>query len=263
MEGWIKIYKKLSEKAYYSKDSEKVHVWIHILIKASHQDREEMFAGKAIICQPGQFTTGRKQLSTETGISESKIERILNYFEKIEQQIEQQKSSTNRLITILNWEQYQVSEQQIEQQSNNDRTTSEQQSNNDRTTSEQQSNNDRTHSKNIRIKEYKNKRNKEEGKSENPISHPPKSFEERTKIFYDEIAAFSGTYPKEMLRSFFNYWSEMSRDGKKMKFEKEETWELAKRLQTWQRNEEKFNPKAVTQTSTQPILPYYKKLGQK
>lgn len=118
MEGWIKLYRSISNKAYYKKDSEKVHLWIHLLLKAAHTGREETFRGKPIFCKPGQFTTGRKQLSDETGIHESKVERILKYLEVTEQQIEQQKSNINRLITILNWNEYQFSEQQTEQQSN-------------------------------------------------------------------------------------------------------------------------------------------------
>ena len=118
------------EKAFYKKDSQKVHLWVHLLFKASYsQNREELLGNKPYLCKPGEFTTGRRQLSLETGISESKIERILTYFEKIEQQIEQQKTSRNRLITILHWEEYQQSEQQSEQQVNNNRTTSEQQVN--------------------------------------------------------------------------------------------------------------------------------------
>lgn len=120
------LHRKLSDKAYYRKNSEKVHLWIHLLLSANRGIREEQLGGKPIVCVPGQFTTGRKQLSIETGISESKIERILTYFEKSEQQIEQRKTTTNRLITVLNWSEYQASEQQIEQQVNNDRTTSEQ-----------------------------------------------------------------------------------------------------------------------------------------
>ena len=127
MEGWVKLHRKIIDKAFYSKDSEKVHLWIHLLLKANHCDYEEMLGGKPIICKSGQFTTGRKQLSNETGICESKIERILTYFEKTEHQIEQQKTSTNRLISIINWNEYQIVEQQIEQRVNNKRTTSEQQ----------------------------------------------------------------------------------------------------------------------------------------
>lgn len=124
--NYIKLMRSLKDKSYYSKDSEKLHLWIHLLLTANWSDREELLGGKPIKCKAGQFTTGRKQLSRETGISESKIERLLTYFEKIEQQIEQQKTSTNRLISILNWDKYQVSEQQSGQRANNDRTTSEQ-----------------------------------------------------------------------------------------------------------------------------------------
>lgn len=124
--GWIRLHRKITDKAYYRKDSEKVHLWVHLLMCANRKEREEQLGGKPIICKPGEFTTGRKQLADETGISESKIERILTYFEKIEQQIEQQKTTANRLISIVNWGEYQTSEQHIEQQVNNDRTTTEQ-----------------------------------------------------------------------------------------------------------------------------------------
>lgn len=124
--SYIKLMRSVKDKAFYSKDSEKVHLWIHLLLSANWSDNEEMLGGKPIICKAGQFTTGRKQLSIATGINESKIERLLTYFEKTEQQIEQRKTSVNRLISILNWDKYQCSEQRIEQQVNNDRTTSEQ-----------------------------------------------------------------------------------------------------------------------------------------
>lgn len=127
MEGWVKLHRKLTEKAFYRKDSETVHLWIHLLLSANHEPREEYFGNKPIICQPGQFTTGRKQLTVCTGIDRSKIERILKKLEIIEHQIEQRTSSTNRLITILNWNEYQQIEQQSEQQVSNDRATSEQQ----------------------------------------------------------------------------------------------------------------------------------------
>lgn len=120
MTGWFKLHRSLSGKSYYSKDSEKVHLWIHLLMKACHTGREEMFGGKKMLMFPGQFTTGRRQLSIETGIEQAKVERILNFFEKSEHQIEQQKSNTNRLITIVNWKKYQINEQQNEQDLNNE-----------------------------------------------------------------------------------------------------------------------------------------------
>lgn len=126
--GWIKLYRALMEKGWYKKPDH-IRLWIHILLKASHSGNQFYFNGKNIYLEPGQFITGRKKLAIEIGISESKVERILNFFEKSEQQIAQQKTNKNRVITVLNWTHHQQIEQQNEQQVNNKRTTSEQQVN--------------------------------------------------------------------------------------------------------------------------------------
>lgn len=71
-----------------------------------------------LIVKEGQIFTGRKKLSAESGIPESTIEDILNYFET-QHQIQQQKTTKYRLITIVNWKDY----QNVQQQSNNKATT--------------------------------------------------------------------------------------------------------------------------------------------
>ena len=48
-------------------------------------------------------------------------------------------------------------------------------------------------------------------------------------------------YGKEMIRSFYDYWTEKNASGKKMRFQLEKTWETTKRLSTLDRNENKFN----------------------
>lgn len=83
------------------------------------------FKGEKITLKPGQLITGRKVLSSELKIDENKVTRILKTFEN-EQQIEQQTSNKNRLITIVSWDVYQKGEQRNNQQV----TTSEQQMNN-------------------------------------------------------------------------------------------------------------------------------------
>lgn len=123
MSGWIKIHRKLLKKDY-AKDPKKLAFWILLLLKANHAPKKERFAGKDIICMPGQFTTGRRQLADEAGISESLTNRLLSYFEKTEQQIEQRTSSTNRLISIVNWKEYQYLNSEL----NNKNEKSEQQS---------------------------------------------------------------------------------------------------------------------------------------
>jgi hypothetical protein len=124
MAGWIKLHRSILDKGWIKKP-EYVQLWVVLLLMASHDDREYFWNGKTIILKSGQLITGRKALSEKTGINENKIERILKCF-KSEQQIEQQTTSSSRLISILNWDKFQQSEQPFEQRVNNDRTTSEQ-----------------------------------------------------------------------------------------------------------------------------------------
>ena len=128
MEGWIKLHRKILDNPVINKDADYLAVWIYLLLNATHKEVSAIFKGKKILLIPGQLITGRKSISDDLSISESKIYRILNDF-KSEQQIEQQTSNKNSLITILKWNEYQNNEQQNEQQMNNKRTTNEQQVN--------------------------------------------------------------------------------------------------------------------------------------
>jgi hypothetical protein len=127
-EGYIRGYRKVLDNPIVCKDAEHFAIWHYLMYEARWQESASMFGGKKIVLKPGQLTTGRKQIASLFNISESKVQRVLKTFE-IEQQIEQQTSTRNRLITIIEWDEYQANEQQPEQQVNNNRTTSEQQPN--------------------------------------------------------------------------------------------------------------------------------------
>ncbi len=71
--------------------------------------------------------------------------------------------------------------------------------------------------------------------------HKGKSLEERKGEFYSGIAAYVGRYPPDMLREFFDYWSETNRSRTKMRYELERTWELSRRLATWANRDGKYN----------------------
>jgi len=125
--GYIKIHRSLMQKGYY-KDSDYIHLWVHLLMCATYQEKEYLFNGKIEHLKPGQFITGRLKLSNDTGIQQSKVERVLKVFES-EHQIEQQGTTKFRIISIVNWDKYQNGEQQNELQMNSKRTASEQQVN--------------------------------------------------------------------------------------------------------------------------------------
>ena len=55
----------------------------------------------------------------------------------------------------------------------------------------------------------------------------------RDKKFISDISKYSENYHKDILNSFYLYWSEKTAKGDKMKFELNETFEIGKRLATW------------------------------
>ncbi len=59
----------------------------------------------------------------------------------------------------------------------------------------------------------------------------------RKDSFYQSLIPFVGKYPKDTIRAFFDYWSELNKSETKMRYELEKTWELPKRLATWANRE--------------------------
>lgn len=58
----------------------------------------------------------------------------------------------------------------------------------------------------------------------------------RKEDFYLTLVAFVDKYGKEMIRAFFEYWSELNKSETKMRFEMQKTWEVNLRLATWAKN---------------------------
>lgn len=73
------------------------------------------------------------------------------------------------------------------------------------------------------------------------------NIEERKNKFYDAIAKYVDEYPKEMLRDFFNYWTEHGENDKKLRFEKEKTFGIKQRLSTWHsRNPKQYQTENIS-----------------
>ena len=75
------------------------------------------------------------------------------------------------------------------------------------------------------------------------------SIEEREKEFFSSLTPFVKTYGKKMIREFYDYWSEPNISKTKMRYEKENTWELSRRLVKWSNND--FNK--TNNKSTEPL----------
>ena len=80
-------------------------------------------------------------------------------------------------------------------------------------------------------------RNKDKGGRNKEKGERQKTIMARKETFRDTVKSFSEQYPREMLKEFYEYWTEKNQSGVKMRFEKEKTFEVSKRLARWAANQ--------------------------
>ena len=65
---------------------------------------------------------------------------------------------------------------------------------------------------------------------------PSDTLEVRKHAFGEKLIPYMKQYGKALIREFFDYWTEHNENGKKMRFEKEKTFEISRRLARWSKN---------------------------
>jgi uncharacterized protein YdaU (DUF1376 family) len=73
------------------------------------------------------------------------------------------------------------------------------------------------------------------------------NIELRNENFKKLLIPFKQKYSIELLKSFFDYWTEPNHSKTKMRFELEKTFDVERRLNTWKKNESNFKPKDFKQ----------------
>lgn len=66
-----------------------------------------------------------------------------------------------------------------------------------------------------------------------PSDTPNEALETRKHAFGEKLIPYIEQYGKTLIREFFDFWTEHNENGKKMRFEKEKTFEISKRLTRW------------------------------
>lgn len=240
--GWIKFYKKTFENPVVMKDADHLAIWTWLLLKAAWKESDVWFDGKRVTLMPGDLPPiSRNTIASELHISDSKVQRVLKTFE-IEQQIEQQMSNKNRLISIVAWDEYQNGEQQTEQQVNSNRTASEQQVNT--------------------IEEYKTINNNNNRQIENEFTELwelyPKKAGKKDALRHYKASRKRGTSYDQVKQGILAYKNYIEKTGTDMQYVKQgssffnqEAWES-----DWTVPEQKQKPK--TNVPIQPEPPSYK-----
>lgn len=151
---------------------------------------------KGKLIEIGQLVTGLEVLANETGLSIQKI-RTAIYKLKSTNEITIKSSSQGTVIQIVNYTKYQIVTNQL--------------------TNEQQTiNKPSTTNKNV-----KNEKN---------------DIKERKAEFKKLLAKYKDVYVLDMIKDFYEYWTEHSINDKKMRFEKQTSFDISRRLKTWLRN---------------------------
>jgi hypothetical protein len=83
-------------------------------------------------------------------------------------------------------------------------------------------------------------------KEEKALAIKKKTAPERAQDFYVQLVPYVEKYGREMIRNFYDYWSEYSSERSKMRFEKQPTWNLARRLATWSKRDNEYHDERNT-----------------
>ena len=152
-EGFITLHRSV-QKHWIWQEPEALKFWIALLMQANWEPKTTVFNKRLITVERGQVVFGRKVWSERLKISEMKLRRYLEML-KAEGMINQQITSRYSLITVLNYHEYQV---------NNQQTTSKQPASNQQVTTSKQVNNKTIGEKFVpptvlEVKEYCEERN--------------------------------------------------------------------------------------------------------
>lgn len=227
--GWIKLHRKILDWEWFTSPST-LQLFIYLLLRANKEDKK----WRGILIKRGQLVTSVATISEETKLSTQQVRTSLN---RLKSTNEITSKTTNRftLVTVCKYESYQLYEE-VEQQTKQQAL---QQTNNKQITNKQQ-----------QLKNNKNIRNNkkesiltnvriDEKATDAPVvaTTTTDDMELRKEKFYKSLVPYVAKYGKDMVRAFYDYWTEKTYGGRKMRFEKQQAFEISKRLATWQKHD--------------------------
>lgn len=206
MADWIRLPRSMFDWDWFDKP-EMLSLFLYLLNNA----KEKEVKHDGIVEHRGQFLTSLGKLSTIIGAGKQVVRTCLSKLIKM-QLIEVNTERLYSIITICNYDEY------FEAEVNKPK--------------------DELKNEDTKLveapKEDKPKKTKEEIAT---------ATEKRKEKFYQELVPYVATYGKDMIRKFYNYWSETNKSKTRMRCETEKTWDLNLRLQNWARRNKDFGAK--------------------
>lgn len=104
--GFALIHRQFMDSRLY-RDSQAVHLWLHLILKANHTDEEVSTDIGMMIVRRGQMITGRPTLVSETFIPDNKVKSLLRTFESKGMINIESKGRKFSLISIVKYDDFQ------------------------------------------------------------------------------------------------------------------------------------------------------------
>lgn len=116
--GWIKLHRQLLHHQLWQElPFDRARAWVDLLLLANFADSMIRKRGIKVEVRRGQVGLSERELAERWGWSRGKVRRFLNELETVQQiepQNEPQKNNVTSLITITNFDRYQIEEPQNE-----------------------------------------------------------------------------------------------------------------------------------------------------
>ena len=100
--GWIRLWRSDLDDPYLHGNPNRTALWVELLASASYEEEVVETKEGAVTLHPGDMITGRKQLSSLTGVKESTVERSLKGM-VAKGMIKRDTRPHFSIVTILNW----------------------------------------------------------------------------------------------------------------------------------------------------------------
>lgn len=96
---------------------------------------------------------------------------------------------------------------------------------------------------------HKEDKEQEKEKEKEKVKSNKLDIDSRKTNFAHTLTPYIEQYGKEMIRDFYEYWTETNDNGKKFKREMQKTWNLERRLRTWNSNNFNSNKNGKSKTN--------------
>lgn len=125
MEGYVKLFRKLLKSTMFDNPN-LLKVWIWCLLKATHRDHAQVIGLQKVELRPGQFIYGRNRAAEELKLKPSTTHRYMLWLKEVGN-VDIKSNNKFSVVTVVNWELYQIEENKMDSNMDSKWTTNGQQ----------------------------------------------------------------------------------------------------------------------------------------